>query len=278
VIYAALFGFLGAKIFHNLENWNDFVANPVEVLLSFSGLTFYGGLICAAVAIWFYTRKHKINFTLLCDAIAPALILAYSIGRIGCQVAGDGDWGIFNSAFQVDRQGVISPATIDDFNNTVRIHSNFFQTHYPASAIPHAFYPKPGFLSFLPDWFFGYSFPHNVNETGVPLINCADKYCNQLPVPVFPTPLYETIICLILFGGLWLFRKRLKVPGTLFALYLILNGLERFFIEKIRVNTQIVFFGFHPTQAELISTLLIIAGIIIWIVLKRKAKPDLQPK
>jgi prolipoprotein diacylglyceryltransferase len=40
VIFAALFGFLGAKIFHNLENWNEFWKSPIEALLSFSGLTF----------------------------------------------------------------------------------------------------------------------------------------------------------------------------------------------------------------------------------------------
>ncbi|MEJ0101070.1 MAG: prolipoprotein diacylglyceryl transferase family protein [Bacteroidota bacterium] len=102
--------------------------------------------------------------------------------------------------------------------------------------------------------------------------DCADKYCNQLPVPVFPTPFYETLTCLVLFGVLWIFRKKLKVPGTLFALYLILNGAERFFIEKIRVNTHINLFGFQPTQAEVISTLLVISGIIIWIILDRKAK------
>ena len=48
VVFAALFGFLGAKIFHNLENWNEFTKDPIGSLISFSGLTFYGGLICAA--------------------------------------------------------------------------------------------------------------------------------------------------------------------------------------------------------------------------------------
>lgn len=85
VVYAALFGFLGAKIFHNLENWNEFIKDPIGSLISFSGLTFYGGLICAAAAIYFYTKKHNIPFMHLADAIAPALMLAYAVGRIGCQ-------------------------------------------------------------------------------------------------------------------------------------------------------------------------------------------------
>ena len=76
VILAAVFGFLGAKIFHNLENWNEFWKSPIQALLSFSGLTFYGGLICATLAIWVYARKLKIRFIHLCDAAAPALMIA----------------------------------------------------------------------------------------------------------------------------------------------------------------------------------------------------------
>jgi prolipoprotein diacylglyceryltransferase len=56
------------------------------------------------------------------------------------------------------------------------------------------------------------------------------------------------------------------------ALYLMFNGLERFFIEKIRVNTRMNFFGLHPTQAEVISTFLFIAGLVLWIVLTRRNK------
>ena len=54
-------------------------------------------LICAALAIWVYAKKHKIGFWHLNDAAAPALMLSYAVGRIGCQVSGDGDWGIANT-------------------------------------------------------------------------------------------------------------------------------------------------------------------------------------
>jgi prolipoprotein diacylglyceryltransferase len=97
-----------------------------------------------------------------------------------------------------------------------------------------------------------------------------DKYRYVLPEGVFPTPFYETVVCLILFFVLWSFRKKLKVPGTLFALYLMLNGIERFLVEKIRVNTRINIFGLHPTQAEVISTLLFLTGLVLWIILRRK--------
>ena len=95
-IIAAVAGLLGAKIFHNLENWDDFKRDPVDALLSFSGLTMYGGLIFGAIAVIWYARKHKITTTHLIDSSAPGLMLAYGVGRIGCQVAGDGDWGINN--------------------------------------------------------------------------------------------------------------------------------------------------------------------------------------
>jgi phosphatidylglycerol---prolipoprotein diacylglyceryl transferase len=98
-IYAAIFGFLGAKIFNSFETWSDFVRDPMGSLLSFSGLTFYGGLICAALAIWYYAKKHNIGFWQLNDAAAPALMFAYGAGRMGCQVSGDGDWGILNIAY-----------------------------------------------------------------------------------------------------------------------------------------------------------------------------------
>ena len=105
---------------------------------------------------------------------------------------------------------------------------------------------------------------------GIKIPGCAGPYCSYLPVPVFPTPFYETIVCIGLFFLLWSVRKKFKVPGTLFAFYLIINGIERFFIEKIRVNTRYSILGFHPTQAEIISTLLIIGGGVLYYFLKKR--------
>ncbi|MFN2437948.1 MAG: prolipoprotein diacylglyceryl transferase [Chitinophagaceae bacterium] len=225
-ILALIFGLLGAKLFDIFENWGDFLKHPADYILSPAGLTFYGGLICAALAIIIYARRHKISLRHLADAVAPSLMIAYAIGRIGCQVAGDGDWGIVNKN------------------------------------------PKP--FSWLPDWMWAYQYPHNVNEVDTQIPGCVGKFCHQLAEPHYPTPFYETVICLILFGVLWGLRKKLRPYGAVFALYLILNGLERFFIEKIRVNNQLDIFGFHPTQAEVISIFLILTGIILWIFLAKK--------
>ena len=80
------------KIFIN-DDIHDFIDNPIQQLISFSGLTFYGGLITGAGSVIWYAKKYKINIKHLIDSFAPALILAYGIGRIGCQMACDGCWG-----------------------------------------------------------------------------------------------------------------------------------------------------------------------------------------
>jgi prolipoprotein diacylglyceryl transferase len=231
-ILALVFGLFGAKLFDIFENWDDFLHHPAEYIFSGGGLTFYGGLICATIAIIIYARKHKIPLRHLADAIAPPLMIAYAIGRIGCQVAGDGDWGIVN---------------------------------------PH---PKP--FSFLPDWIWAFNYPHNVIEAGVSIPGCVGRYCMQLAEPVYPTPFYETMGCSVLFLILWAVRKKIRPAGGLFAFYLILNGLERFFIEKIRVNNRMDFFGFHPTQAEVISTGLVFFGICLWVFLYIKYRAGVK--
>ncbi len=265
---AVVFGILGAKLFDTFENWDSFVKDPSSIF-SMSGLTFYGGLICAGIALWWYTKKHNINFWHFTDVLGPIMMMAYGTGRIGCQVSGDGDWGIYNSAFKTSSAGGIFPAAQGEFQQVLANNAPFFSSH----GSHHAFFPKPGALSFLPDWFFAYDFPHNVNEFGTPLDGCTGAYCMHLPAPVFPTSLYEIIVCLILFGILWMMRKRIRIPGLLFGIYLVFNGLERFIIEKIRVNVKMNFLGMEITQAELISFGLIILGVIIIIYSWKKNKP-----
>ena len=270
-VLALIFGLVGAKLFDIFENWGEFVQDPLSHILSGGGLTFYGGLICATIAIILFARKHKMPVKHLADAIAPSLMIAYAIGRIGCQVAGDGDWGIYNSAFMSHPDGSISKAEPGTFGKVVQSNTGYFSARYADSAsIPHAYFEKPSALAFLPDWLFAYNYPNNVNKVGVPIQGCTEQHCNQLPAPAFPTPLYETIACTILFFILWGLRKRMRPFGALFALYLIMNGVERFLIEKIRVNNKMDFLGMQPTQAEIISSILILSGIALWILLIQK--------
>ena len=97
---AAISGIIGAKIFANLENWDDFLNDPLGQIFSFSGLTFYGGLIFGTITVILYAKKHNIKITYLADVFAPSLILAYGIGRFGCYFSGDGDWGITSNMSQ----------------------------------------------------------------------------------------------------------------------------------------------------------------------------------
>lgn len=121
--------------------------------------------------------------------------------------------------------------------------------------------PMPDFIAWLPDWMWAFNFPNNVAGEGIPIEGCVGPYCSVLPLPVFPTPFYETMMGLAIFGFLWAIRKKLNVPGLMFSIYLILNGMERFTIEQIRVNATISFVGMEVTQAQIISTCLILIGI-----------------
>lgn len=286
IILGLIFGILGAKLFDNLENWDDFIKDPIGRIFSASGLTFYGGLILAAIAICWYASKRGIKLMHLVDAAAPALMIAYAVGRIGCQVAGDGDWGIYNSAYIVDEKGKTVVAQPNDFQSVLKKDSTYFlngkaldtagnlhyvtdRTHTSLDKVAHASFKGP---SFLPNWLFAYAYPKNVNGDGVLIAGDKDEHNRMLPLPVFPTPFYETIACTLLFCFLWAIRKRIKIPGVIFGIYLILNGLERFVVEKIRVNTTYTLFGFHPTQAEIISSLLVLAGVALIVVQRQREK------
>lgn len=96
VVWAAVAGFLGAKIFHNLEYIDAFMKDPIDGLLSFSGLTFYGGLICGGAAVIYYANKHGIRPAHMFDVGGPGIMIGYAVGRLGCHMSGDGDWGINN--------------------------------------------------------------------------------------------------------------------------------------------------------------------------------------
>lgn len=245
-LIAAFFGFIGAKIFHILENFGDFLKDPSDMLFSFSGLTMYGGLILGGAAVLIYARKQGFGILHVMDACAPGLFLAYGVGRLGCQTAGDGDWGIVNLK------------------------------------------PKPNWF-ILPDWFWAYDYPNNVNHTCNPYTDpnsseyiMAQLMCDpnniHLAAPVFPTPLYEAIVNILFFAILWSQRKKFSSPGALFSVYLIFNGIERFFVELIRVNTTLFHIGsYHVTQAELIALCLVVLGVagLIWTRKRAKTMPAL---
>ncbi|MFT7589903.1 MAG: phosphatidylglycerol:prolipoprotein diacylglycerol transferase, partial [Limisphaerales bacterium] len=165
VTVAAIFGILGARIMVLIENggWEEFITNPGGNF--FSGLSIYGGLLLGGPAVIFYARRKGISFLHLGDASAPMLMVTYAIGRMGCQVSGDGDWGIANLA---DKPGWLSWAP--DWLWAYNYPNNVNQWCSPTGS---------------------YDIPCNFAENPF------------LTSPVFPTPVYEIFMAFAIAGFLY---------------------------------------------------------------------------
>ena len=235
LLWCAAVGFAGALLFAKLEYIHELFETPLKFFSEFNGLTFYGGLIFGA-GIYLYLTKKKmgIPFLIAADIGSPGMMLAYAVGRMGCHLSGDGDWGIVNTA------------------------------------------PKPSWLALLPHWAWSYNYPHNVIHQGKYIEGCADNYCNVLTQPVFPTSLYESVICLLLFAALWLTRNKIKKPGLMFFIFILCNGIERFFIEFIKTNSLYCIQKICFTQAQFIALFFCMFGIggLLWL----KGKKDIEIK
>ena len=196
MVFAALVGgIVGARLWWVAENWSSAKDDVIGSLFSGSGLVWYGGAIGGAIAVlgWAWHRGWLEARTF--DMGAAPLAAGYAIGRIGCQLAGDGDYG--------------------------KAWDGPWAMAYPHGTVP------------------------TTQE-------------------VHPTPVYETLTMLLVAALLWRWRHRWQ-PGTLFALYLILAGAERFLVEFIRRNDDVLI---GLTQPQLLS-LLMIAGGGIWLLVRR---------
>jgi phosphatidylglycerol---prolipoprotein diacylglyceryl transferase len=192
ILAALIGGVVGARLYYVAEN-----PDQASDLFEGTGLVWYGGAIGGAIAVILWAwRRDLLNLGLL-DLAAVPLALGYAIGRIGCQVSGDGDYGI-------EWDGPWAMA-------------------YPEGTVP-------------------------TEET------------------VHPTPIYETLAMGLVALGLWRLRDRFR-PGILFALYLVLAGLERLLVEFIRRNDEVVA---GLTQAQLLSIAMIAAGAVWIAVVARK--------
>jgi phosphatidylglycerol:prolipoprotein diacylglycerol transferase len=220
LLYCGLFGFAGAIGF-------AFFENPRHI--GFNGLNYYGALIAGTLVYLVINRRCGIRPAIAADIGSPGMMLAYAVGRMGCHLAGDGDWGIVNE-------------------NT-----------------------RPAWLNWLPDWAWAWRYPHNNIHQGVYIPGCSGSYCTELVAPVYPTPLYESAACLLLFFFLWGLRKKIQRPGLLFAIFALLNGTERLFIEFIRVTPRYVIGGWKISQAQLLALGWIVAGVITGLISLRKS-------
>jgi phosphatidylglycerol:prolipoprotein diacylglycerol transferase len=98
MIWAAFAGILGAKFYYLGLHWEDLVADPIGMLASRAGLVWYGGLIGGIAAYYWYAKRRKMPIASTFDAAAPALMLAYAVGRLGCFLVGD-DYGLPTDAW-----------------------------------------------------------------------------------------------------------------------------------------------------------------------------------
>jgi len=206
LFWCGISGFAGAVLFAKFEK------PTLYYIFRFNGLNYYGALIFGTLTYLYINKRNGIRPVIALDIGSPGMMLAYAIGRVGCHVAADGDWGIVNEK------------------------------------------PRPGRLSWLPDWAWAYRYPHT-------------------SAPVYPTSIYEAVICCLLFLGLWSFRRTLKKPGLLFAFFAILNGAERFLIEFIRVTPRISFGSWDLSQAQILAAGWILTGLLMLAFIAKKPAP-----
>jgi phosphatidylglycerol---prolipoprotein diacylglyceryl transferase len=203
--FAALIGgVLGARLDFLLENWDEVSDDLLGNVFSGSGLVWYGGVIGGAIGVFLWAWYRGYLTTQLLDVAAPALALGYAVGRIGCQLSGDGDYG----------QPWDGP----------------WAMAYPDGTVP-------------------------------------------TEEEVHPTPVYETLAMGGVAYGLWRLRNRLT-GGLLFALYLVLAGVERLLVEFIRRNEDV---ALALTQAQLISVVMIVGGAV-WLLLGLRGRTQARPE
>jgi phosphatidylglycerol---prolipoprotein diacylglyceryl transferase len=205
-LVSALAGIVGARVFYIIDHPIQFIADPAALIFSRAGFSFYGGLLFGACAGVVFLRRHAVPIAPMLDATAPSMMLGYAVGRLGCQLAGDGDWGIASNMAL-----------------------------------------KP---NWLPDWLWAQTYDGNI--VGV-----------VIPTPgVYPTPIYEFAAAFLLSVALLALRSEVQRPAYLFSVYLIFAGFERLLIEKIRINPEHDWLGVQLTQAEAISVVLVVAGLL----------------
>src|SRR5437867_9284985 len=93
VFAAAIGGLIGARLDFVIENYDAVKNDLLGNLFSGSGLVWYGGAIGGAIAVALWAWRRKMLNVALLDLCAVPLAVGYAIGRIGCQVSGDGDYG-----------------------------------------------------------------------------------------------------------------------------------------------------------------------------------------
>jgi phosphatidylglycerol---prolipoprotein diacylglyceryl transferase len=221
LLWIAIGGILGAKLYYIGLNLDDLIADPVRSITSRGGLVWYGGFIGGVAAFYWQVRKRELPIARTFDSSAPALALAYGIGRMGCFLVGD-DYGRPTDSW---------------------IGIAFPEGYPPTTA---------GYFRSI-----GYDIAPAIPDTAV--------------LAVIPTQLFEIAAGLIMFGILWRLSGSLR-DGRLFAVYLVLYGIERFTIEFFRAKTDHT--GLGLTTSQVASLLILVVAAVIWKRTADKLRPD----
>jgi phosphatidylglycerol:prolipoprotein diacylglycerol transferase len=95
MVFAALAGgAIGARLYYMVQHWDEVRGEVLGNIFSGAGLVWYGGALGGALAVFAWAWYRGFLGLALLDVAAPALALGYAVGRIGCQLSGDGDYGI----------------------------------------------------------------------------------------------------------------------------------------------------------------------------------------
>jgi phosphatidylglycerol---prolipoprotein diacylglyceryl transferase len=127
VFAAAVGGLVGARILFIIEDWSNFLRSPWDFVFTGAGFTWYGGFLGGVLGVTWVVRKNHIPWLKAADIAAPALAVGYGVGRIGCHVAGDGDWGTVTTvrwgvAYTKAIIGWVDPSTGIPYPPGVRVH------------------------------------------------------------------------------------------------------------------------------------------------------------
>jgi len=94
VLWAAVGGLIGARLYDVFDNWQLYMADPIAIVFSGSGFVWFGGFIGGIAAAYLVSRHYRVQFGITADMCGPALAIGQALGRIGCHLSGDGDWGL----------------------------------------------------------------------------------------------------------------------------------------------------------------------------------------
>jgi len=94
VAVSTVAGVMGSKLWHVMETPHALMAHPADLLFDRAGFAWYGGLIVGILTLLWQARVYKLGSLEMLDLASPAAAIGYGVGRLGCLVSGDGDYGI----------------------------------------------------------------------------------------------------------------------------------------------------------------------------------------